>query len=215
MRLITSVLYLGLLCGNAYAQSPGDMINIFGGIVQSGMAMAAQSGWQKLPSAEISCVDRALRQHGLSINLAIQQGIGPSDPRVFGERSSCRSQATGQQLASSGQSILTNYTVDGLALGGRVQFGSVAYQKYACAMRFPELQSVADCVHEETDAKQNLRTLWGTTPGSIRARCESDAVALGTRTYLDLLTCIQMADDVKWPSPTASMRGAGKRGNAK
>jgi hypothetical protein len=82
-------------------------------------------------------------------------------------------------------------------------------------MRFPELQSVADCVHEETDAKQNLRTLWGTTPGSIRARCESDAVALGTRTYLDLLTCIQMADDVKWPSPTASMRGAGKRGNAK
>ena len=75
-------------------------------------------------------------------------------------------------------------------------------------MRLPEAQDVADCVRDETAAKDKLGTVWAATPGSVRIRCEAEAAVLGTLSYLDLLTCIQMADDVKWPSLAG---GAGKK----
>ncbi len=78
-------------------------------------------------------------------------------------------------------------------------------------MNFPQLQSVSECVQAERDAREKLGAVWGTTAGSVRSRCKADAAALGTLTYLDLLTCIQMADDVKSPPPAKEDRGnAGK-----
>jgi hypothetical protein len=64
-------------------------------------------------------------------------------------------------------------------------------------MRQPESQSMADCVREETEAKQELIKIWPTTDSAIRARCQGEAVVLGTRSYLDFLACLQMADDLK------------------
>jgi len=58
-------------------------------------------------------------------------------------------------------------------------------------------QSVDECVRDEEAAKQQLSTLWEKTSVVIRSRCESDARSLGTTSYLDLLTCIQMAEDEK------------------
>jgi hypothetical protein len=58
-------------------------------------------------------------------------------------------------------------------------------------------QSVADCVRDEEAKKQQLSTLWASTSVRIRNRCQSDARSLGTTSYLDLLSCIQMAEDVK------------------
>ena len=58
-------------------------------------------------------------------------------------------------------------------------------------------QSVDECVRAEEAAKQQLSTLWEKTSVVIRSRCESDARSLGTTSYLDLLTCIQMAEDEK------------------
>ncbi|SDS90233.1 hypothetical protein SAMN05444158_3622 [Bradyrhizobium canariense] len=60
----------------------------------------------------------------------------------------------------------------------------------------PPDQSTADCLHDEEDAKQQLNTLWASTSVPIRNRCESDARALGTTSYLDLLTCIRMAKEI-------------------
>jgi hypothetical protein len=60
----------------------------------------------------------------------------------------------------------------------------------------PEL-TVAECVHDEEEKKQRLSTLWGSTSVPIRNLCQSDARALGTMSYLDLLTCIQMTEDLK------------------
>jgi len=59
------------------------------------------------------------------------------------------------------------------------------------------LQSVADCVQDEQNAKQQLNTQWASTSVPIRNRCQSDARALGTTSYLDLLACIQIAEDEK------------------
>jgi hypothetical protein len=132
MRVAVGILCLGFLCGSVHAQTASDMIDLFGGIVRSGVAAATQSAWERLPPAEISCVDRTLREHGSSINLAIQQGIGPSDARIVGERASCRGVAQ-TPSALTAQSTLTNYTIDGLTLGAKVLPGSASYQKYGCA----------------------------------------------------------------------------------
>jgi hypothetical protein len=63
-------------------------------------------------------------------------------------------------------------------------------------MRSVPLESTADCVSSEEAAKQELSTLWASTSAPIRNRCESDARSLGTTSYLDLLTCIQMAEEI-------------------
>lgn len=64
-------------------------------------------------------------------------------------------------------------------------------------MREPQSQSAADCVREEKAAKQDLTAIWAETNGSIRDRCESEAIALDTRSYLDLLACLQITDDIR------------------
>jgi hypothetical protein len=56
-------------------------------------------------------------------------------------------------------------------------------------------QSIADCVRDEEGAKQQLDARWASTSVPIRNRCESDARSLGTTSYLDLLACIQIAED--------------------
>jgi hypothetical protein len=70
-------------------------------------------------------------------------------------------------------------------------------------MKLPESQPVADCIQDEKTSRDKLGTAWPAAPGSLRARCRADAVALGTLSYLDLLTCLQMADDIKAPSSDA------------
>jgi hypothetical protein len=67
----------------------------------------------------------------------------------------------------------------------------------AKALHAAPLQSIADCEHDEEDAKQQLGSLWESTSVPIRNRCQSDARSLGTTSYLDLLACIQIAEDEK------------------
>jgi hypothetical protein len=70
----------------------------------------------------------------------------------------------------------------------------------ATILRSVPEQSVADCVRDEEDKKQQLSPLWASTSVRIRNRCQSDGRSLGTTSYLDLLSCIQLAEDVK-PDP--------------
>jgi hypothetical protein len=64
-------------------------------------------------------------------------------------------------------------------------------------MQSAPLESIADCVRDEEAAKQQLSTLWESTSVPIWNRCESDARSLGTTSYLDLLACIQITEDMK------------------
>jgi hypothetical protein len=81
-------------------------------------------------------------------------------------------------------------------------------------MRLVETRTVAECVNDENDAKRQLSTVWGSTSESIRNRCQSDGIALGTRGYLDLLACIQIANDTKSVS-TGAVSGASKKRRTK
>jgi hypothetical protein len=58
-------------------------------------------------------------------------------------------------------------------------------------------QAIEDCVRDEKAAKLQLSPSWGSTSVPVRKRCQSDARALGTTSYLDLLACIQISQDVK------------------
>jgi hypothetical protein len=64
-------------------------------------------------------------------------------------------------------------------------------------MRMAETRSVAECVSDEKDARRELNNIWDSTPGPIRKQCKRDGIALGTKGYLDLLACIQIANDTK------------------
>ena len=61
----------------------------------------------------------------------------------------------------------------------------------------PPDQSDEDCARDEEAAKQQLGTYWASTSVSIRNRCQNDARSLNIKGYLDLLTCIQIAQDLK------------------
>jgi len=77
-------------------------------------------------------------------------------------------------------------------------------------------QDAGECTRDETLARQQLSSTWLTVPGPMRESCEGEAAAAGIQSYVDLLTCLQMAG---WanpaPQPAAPLRGASKMRNAK
>ncbi len=116
-----------------FAQSPGNIIDIFGGFVQAAMAEAARVEWNKLPPKEIACLDQTLVQRGLSIETLVRHGIMPSDGRVADLRSNCRNQFAQQpSQAPRADPQTSKYSVDGLAQGDQVRFDSATYREYQC-----------------------------------------------------------------------------------
>ncbi|GLR88111.1 hypothetical protein [Bradyrhizobium iriomotense] len=77
-------------------------------------------------------------------------------------------------------------------------------------------QDAGECLRDEKLAQQQLSSAWLTVPGPARESCEGEATAGGIESYVDLLTCLQMAG---WanpaPPPAPPLRGASKMRNAK
>lgn len=73
-------------------------------------------------------------------------------------------------------------------------------------------QSVEKCMSDENAARQQLAAIWLSYSASIRDRCEQEATLVGTGSYVDLLTCMQMTDPTKL-TPTMDLRGASKNRN--
>ena len=88
-----------------------------------------------------------------------------------------------------------------LAFGGvpELSVKAVCNARSADAKTFetPPDQSNEDCVRDEEAARQQLGALWASTSVSIRNQCQADARSLGTTSYLDLLACIQIAEDLE------------------
>lgn len=63
--------------------------------------------------------------------------------------------------------------------------------------KIPPDQSDEDCVRDEEAARQQLGALWASTSVYIRNQCQADARSLGTLDYFDLLSCLQIAEDLK------------------
>ncbi|MEK9281778.1 MULTISPECIES: hypothetical protein [unclassified Bradyrhizobium] len=81
------------------------------------------------------------------------------------------------------------------------------------AMGLALAQSFADCMRDETAAQKQLGTVWATAKPAVRDSCENEATSLGTQSYVDLLTCIQMTETASALSSTPPHRGASKNRN--
>jgi hypothetical protein len=136
-------------CHTAASQSANDIINIFGGIVQTAINQAIQAEWRKISLDEISCIDENLRQRGSSLSTVVQQNIGPSDARILDVRAACRRATVQQPSAPTKEqppisarepsplpvrdgAISAVYSVDNLVLGGNINRESAAYREYQC-----------------------------------------------------------------------------------
>ncbi|TYO68257.1 hypothetical protein FXV83_01730 [Bradyrhizobium hipponense] len=71
-------------------------------------------------------------------------------------------------------------------------------------------QSYEDCMRDENNALQQLNILWLQNSDTLRSQCEGEATAGGSDSYVDLLTCMQMADWAKSPPSAPKLRGASK-----
>jgi hypothetical protein len=70
-------------------------------------------------------------------------------------------------------------------------------------LQIPPDQSDEDCMRDEEAARQQLGALWASTSVSIRNRCQADARSLGTLDYFDLLSCLQIAEDLSHAKTTS------------
>jgi hypothetical protein len=74
-------------------------------------------------------------------------------------------------------------------------------------------QSYDTCMRDENDARQQLSTIWLTSSDAVRNECVGEATAGGSDSYVDLLTCLQMAIwDKSSPLPP-KLKGASKNRN--
>jgi len=49
------------------------------------------------------------------------------------------------------------------------------------------------CMKDEMDAERQLQGMWSSTAAGLRQRCGQEAQIGGTPSYVDMLTCLQMA----------------------
>jgi hypothetical protein len=76
-------------------------------------------------------------------------------------------------------------------------------------------QSVEMCMRDETSAQEQLTAAWQANSGPTRDRCEGEAVAGGFPSYVDLLTCMEMAGPLKSEASSTPLRGASRNRNSK
>lgn len=53
------------------------------------------------------------------------------------------------------------------------------------------------CIKDEENAREQLKEKWSSFPASDRNRCISTTEIGGTASYVEVLTCLQIAQDVK------------------
>ena len=50
-----------------------------------------------------------------------------------------------------------------------------------------------NCMRDETDAERQVKGMWGSAAAAHRETCGQEAQTGGTPSYVDMLTCLQMA----------------------
>jgi hypothetical protein len=56
-----------------------------------------------------------------------------------------------------------------------------------------DAQSYTACMNEENQARDQLAGSWQTFPAALRVRCVAESSGLGLDSYVELLTCLQIA----------------------
>ena len=77
------------------------------------------------------------------------------------------------------------------------------------SMGLADAQSLDGCMRDEEQARQALAPIWATFPAAERERCIGEAT-IGAASYVDLLTCLQMARDADALERSSNLKGARK-----
>jgi hypothetical protein len=123
--------------------------------------------------------------------------------------------AAGHHLALPGVQMtipvsdrLPNFNIEGLCK-------ATAADDAAMGLSVP--QPVDNCMHDEMAAKEQLAPIWAQNAGAARDSCEAEAAAgpSDSQSYVDLLTCMQMAGVASTGVQTTILRGGSKTRNKK
>jgi hypothetical protein len=135
VRHSAALLFLAVACfgREALAQNPREVFNHLANDPQLVLTKPAEAELRTSSDAETTCVERNLRRQGSSISALMEHGISTSDERVAPERTSCQKHKAQLTLRTGFASPQTDpYSIDGLALGSRVAFGTPAYRLHHC-----------------------------------------------------------------------------------
>jgi len=85
------------------------------------------------------------------------------------------------------------------------------------AMGLALAQPVDNCMRDETTAKQQLAAIWAQSAGPARDSCEGEAATglSDNQSYVDLLTCMQLAGVANMGMQATTLRGGSKVRNKK
>jgi hypothetical protein len=70
----------------------------------------------------------------------------------------------------------------------------------AASQGLTEVQPAKKCASDEQQARQQLQAQWSQFPRSDRATCTEETNSDDTPSYVDLLTCLQLARDARGQS---------------
>lgn len=73
------------------------------------------------------------------------------------------------------------------------RFNVEATCKEARALTPQDTNPYESCMRDETAAERQLRAMWSSAPASQRDMCGQEAQIGGTPSYVDMLTCLQIA----------------------
>ena len=65
-----------------------------------------------------------------------------------------------------------------------------------CRFEGGESATFDRCVHDENEAKQDLQATWEQVGAADRTSCLAEATSAGFSSYIELLTCVEMARDL-------------------
>jgi hypothetical protein len=141
----------------AFSQIPDDFLRMFGEIAQTAIMQAARSEWNKLPVAELGCVNNALRRQGASIDALIHRGVMPSDSKLASIRAACRSQTGGeaQQPTENLRTLLAEAVTEVARLKAESSKASADLSKVLAEKAEAE-RARDDAIHAKTEAERKF-----------------------------------------------------------
>ena len=80
----------------------------------------------------------------------------------------------------------------------------------AASAQMVDAQSVSSCMAEENEARRQLEPIWQSFSVAHRDRCSAEASGQGLASYVELLTCLQIAQGGSGMQPT-TLKGARKK----
>ncbi|MEH3147788.1 MAG: hypothetical protein PGN34_21145 [Methylobacterium frigidaeris] len=66
-----------------------------------------------------------------------------------------------------------------------------------------DADAIAGCVRDETAAREQVRRRWAAYSPASRQECAAEVQIGGTPSYVDLATCLELANDALLPQPGA------------